>query len=374
METEAYRLWTNIFNNNILDSYKTERKELKTTSMLITALKLELRNVYQVLELEIAGLNNRLKYKDDLNEQVSIESIDQNNSIKLKNNSNPRACNFELESPDIFRNETLKTECLDISVIDLSVSDEGAEKTENSPTLISKRKKIKTKKKPKSEKIRRNVLNSLDDNSVIVDCTPEVKKISNTRKTGLPKNSSLLSKKKNNTTLTQLFPDLYKRDTISEQKSEVHVTKSNETAKKHSTDHDATEMGITQLLNFINKDTPNKDDTQKHKEDEFSSSQEVDEFSKGLLFDNSLDIESSPKKIMKVLPSVEPIVRGHARKLLKGFSCAQCREFYGSMNLIPEELQKKLDECSKHRYKYQPPDDTLPGIWDMSIPEENALK
>ncbi|XP_057656198.1 uncharacterized protein LOC130893818 [Diorhabda carinulata] len=376
MEIQAHTLWTNLFNNNIFESYKTERKELKITSMLITALQLELRNVYQVLELEISELNNRLKYKDTLKEKVSSSFIDQKNCPELENYSNSYACRteiasgrLELESPDIFRNESLKTECSDISVIDISVSDEVVEKIDSSPTLISKRKKIKIKKKPKCEIIRKNVLKSLDDNSVIVDCTPEVKKMSNTRKTANLKKF----KKKNNSTLTQLFTDLYKRDTVCEKKSKIHSIKSNETGKKSSIDDDATKIGITQLLNFVNEDTPNKDDTQQHKEDKISSKLEVDEFSKALLFDNSLETKSSPKEKIKVLATVEPVVRGHARKLLKGFSCAQCRDFYGSMNLSPEELQKKLDECSKHRYKYQPPDDTYPGIWDMSIPDENRF-
>lgn len=38
-------------------------------------------------------------------------------------------------------------------------------------------------------------------------------------------------------------------------------------------------------------------------------------------------------------------------------------QFYSNMNLSPEKLQKKMDECSKHRYKYKPPEETLPGIF-----------
>lgn len=36
-------------------------------------------------------------------------------------------------------------------------------------------------------------------------------------------------------------------------------------------------------------------------------------------------------------------------------------QFYEALGLSPEELKVKMDECSKHRSKFAPVDDTPPG-------------
>ncbi|XP_071576476.1 uncharacterized protein [Temnothorax nylanderi] len=56
------------------------------------------------------------------------------------------------------------------------------------------------------------------------------------------------------------------------------------------------------------------------------------------------------------------------RAKLKSWDCWECREYYNNLSLPKEELQKRKNQCSRHRYKYERPN-TPEGFWDPEFPE-----
>ncbi|XP_012056769.1 PREDICTED: uncharacterized protein LOC105619861 [Atta cephalotes] len=56
------------------------------------------------------------------------------------------------------------------------------------------------------------------------------------------------------------------------------------------------------------------------------------------------------------------------REKLNGFDCWECRKYYQNLSLSKEELKKRLNQCSRHRHKYERPN-TPEGFWDPEFPE-----
>ncbi|CAH1115000.1 unnamed protein product [Psylliodes chrysocephalus] len=381
METEAFKFWTDIFDTTLLDSYRNERKELQKAAMLITAFQIEIKNVQQSFEKEFSILREQLKRKDEIEEKVKslpaendcVQNSNLNDDI-TELDTNISLQNSDLDTPDIFANSSTSNKSSNSEVIDITLSDVDATNLENSPTLVSKR---KNKSKRQTKKIygdlKKNIFKEVDkENSMLVECTPEVKVKKRTS------NNGFLSKKiKKKSTLTQMFSDISKstKNIFISNQSEFDENQTNSNNTTYLKE-DTTELGITRLLSYINKDeNENPVQNDNSVEDEMDSAQDVDEFSKGILFDEESPVQGSPNKKFKPCESlVEPGLRGKAKKMLKGFSCDKCRYFYGAMKLSPKELQKRIDECSNHRYKYNPPEDTFEGIWDLTIPEEKVKK
>ncbi|XP_012537352.1 uncharacterized protein LOC105837271 isoform X2 [Monomorium pharaonis] len=56
------------------------------------------------------------------------------------------------------------------------------------------------------------------------------------------------------------------------------------------------------------------------------------------------------------------------RAKLNGLDCWECREYYKNLSLSKEELQKRKNQCSRHRHKHERPN-TPEGFWDPEFPE-----
>lgn len=56
------------------------------------------------------------------------------------------------------------------------------------------------------------------------------------------------------------------------------------------------------------------------------------------------------------------------REKLNGWDCWECREYYKNLSLSKEELQKRRNQCSRHRHQYERPK-TPEGFWDPEFPE-----
>ncbi|XP_071574353.1 uncharacterized protein [Temnothorax nylanderi] len=56
------------------------------------------------------------------------------------------------------------------------------------------------------------------------------------------------------------------------------------------------------------------------------------------------------------------------RAKLNGWDCWECREYYKMLSLSKEDLQKRKNQCSRHRSKYERPN-TPQGFWDLEFPE-----
>ncbi|KAL0106095.1 hypothetical protein PUN28_016076 [Cardiocondyla obscurior] len=56
------------------------------------------------------------------------------------------------------------------------------------------------------------------------------------------------------------------------------------------------------------------------------------------------------------------------RAKLNGWDCWECKQYYENLSLPEEELQRRKNQCSRHRSKYKRPD-TPEGFWDPEFPE-----
>lgn len=56
------------------------------------------------------------------------------------------------------------------------------------------------------------------------------------------------------------------------------------------------------------------------------------------------------------------------RAKLNGWDCWEYREYYNNVSLSKEELQKRRNQSSRHRHKYERPN-TPEGFWDPEFPE-----
>lgn len=86
---------------------------------------------------------------------------------------------------------------------------------------------------------------------------------------------------------------------------------------------------------------------------------------------------SPPKKLMNSFDMVPekkkgpdfaykgPVVRGkNERAKLKGWACKDCQLYYENMDLTEEEMQKRMNKCSRHRSKFNERYNTPPGFWN----------
>jgi len=74
----------------------------------------------------------------------------------------------------------------------------------------------------------------------------------------------------------------------------------------------------------------------------------------------------SPKR-MPIRALDPPIRKKSERAKLDGYECNQCVRYYAQFNLPPEELRKRLKNCSRHRARWEP-NKTQPGFWDIDFP------
>ncbi|EZA62426.1 uncharacterized protein LOC105275240 isoform X2 [Ooceraea biroi] len=56
------------------------------------------------------------------------------------------------------------------------------------------------------------------------------------------------------------------------------------------------------------------------------------------------------------------------RAKLDGWDCWECKQYYENLTLSKEELQKRKNQCSRHRQKYEEPM-TPEGFWDVGFPD-----
>ncbi|XP_077271925.1 LOW QUALITY PROTEIN: uncharacterized protein LOC143902683 [Temnothorax americanus] len=59
------------------------------------------------------------------------------------------------------------------------------------------------------------------------------------------------------------------------------------------------------------------------------------------------------------------------RTKLNGWDCWECREYYNNLSLSKKELQKRKNQCSRHRRKYERPN-TPEGFWNPEFPETSG--
>ncbi|XP_024877683.1 DNA endonuclease RBBP8-like [Temnothorax curvispinosus] len=134
---------------------------------------------------------------------------------------------------------------------------------------------------------------------------------------------------------------------------------------------DATVIENSTLVN--NNKTDIEDKTFYLPAEQTGNKNEMDNF-------NLYDIENKPPKKETLLDkfniwskrkdiSEQRNIRCKAeRAKLTGWDCWECREYYNNLSLSKENLQKRKNQCSRHRRKYERPN-TPEGFWNPIFPE-----
>ncbi|XP_066147392.1 uncharacterized protein [Euwallacea fornicatus] len=142
-------------------------------------------------------------------------------------------------------------------------------------------------------------------------------------------------------------------------------------------------MGVTNMVRYINQDTLTHSRTDENIDPDLG-----DSLNSGMLEEQSLcsfqeDYSPEPKKdAIKQLRDLNnflaeaqnvsqeyeaaPVVRGKNRQKLPAWGCVNCAQYYMDQGVKPDDLLV-LKRCMKHRGKYRPREDTLPGYWDMTL-------
>ncbi|MGH0153015.1 UNVERIFIED_CONTAM: hypothetical protein FKN15_023734, partial [Acipenser sinensis] len=78
-----------------------------------------------------------------------------------------------------------------------------------------------------------------------------------------------------------------------------------------------------------------------------------------------LQIPSNKKNASLNFPHVEVVRNKEERRKMHGHTCKECEIYYA--DLPEEERQKKLSACSRHRFRYIPPN-TPENFWEVGFP------
>ncbi|XP_067951612.1 uncharacterized protein [Watersipora subatra] len=89
-----------------------------------------------------------------------------------------------------------------------------------------------------------------------------------------------------------------------------------------------------------------------------------------ILEDKSAEFDMVPKKAKY---EIGQVVRGKARKHLTGYRCKQCYEYYSTLDLSEDQIQRRLNMVCRHR-AVKPPMETPPNFWNMSIASLDSPK
>ncbi|KAK6185396.1 hypothetical protein SNE40_007641 [Patella caerulea] len=83
-------------------------------------------------------------------------------------------------------------------------------------------------------------------------------------------------------------------------------------------------------------------------------------------FDSSFDRVNKKKGIE--FAHVKVVKKQDERRKLKGHSCKKCYEYYKSTGMSEDEIQSRIQDCSRHRADYIPPD-TPEHFWSIGFPD-----
>ncbi|XP_044271266.1 DNA endonuclease RBBP8-like [Tribolium madens] len=309
MSSNSYEDWISIYNNNIKTTWEAERLELRKISMIYCAFQTELNKLKTSISDEILAVKSELRKRDSFLKRKTFKGLAQSEQftelIQLgKENQTPTSPLKQLDFNDAKTGDFLP----------------------KSPILS-------TKCSPTSPFIFPQVPETpkCDDSNIlecsIIENTPVVKPKKRTKPSFMTqKRQKLKNKTKQETTLTQMFLQPRKEKEI---------------------DSNMPSMTLNEMINLINDSSGSETEAELE----------------------PLEVTTEPKKSpIRESPEVafEEVVRGKARKKLKGWSCHECRDYYEVLNLPPDELEKRKNECSRHRRKFQR-NETYEGFWDLTF-------
>ncbi|XP_044754777.1 uncharacterized protein LOC123313813 [Coccinella septempunctata] len=338
--------WIQLFDEKNFENLKEESQPLRAITMLYITIKKEFQKVEIALGNELQTYKQSLEAKhckDVKKEQVEDDIISVPSSPEkcFKNSSSNISKNTKilLKSPTFDRHRKANFKKMRKPLCASNIS--GVFPLKNNDMFTSGKKNLSSKV----------IVNASDDDdmfdSSVIGATPEVdisKRTKNTihtqrKKIHLKRNLSGTS----STTLTQIFSGMISKD--------------------NDEKDDTTMMDIDEILEKVENAENIDESVNKFKNISASKNLKVHDS-----FVEDYDKIPEPKAEPSNPFVYKETVRGNEKKKLKGWSCKDCEHFYKGMNLSDKELEKKMNECSKHKSKFKPDEDTIPGYWDLSIP------
>jgi hypothetical protein len=379
MSLSSYEDWVSIYNQEIKGVWEEERKELRKVAMIYCAFQLELDRVKDYLSNELSIVKSELKKRDFLQKCKNFKGLAESEYFgeliePEKENKTPehvpfrkidlnsiKSEEFFIESPNTAafvqqrsppptprQNETATS-----PVINKNRFGRSKRKNSTSPSCLPP---LVIDKTPKLEITKSHEFKTPKDcnDSNIMECsiienTPNIKSTKRAKMSLLKSrtNKSKLNKSKQATTLTQMF--LKPR-------------------KQKQVDSNLASMSINEMIDLINESSSDADtDESDATVDNLELPQPEEQVPEDLAtfvekYDKIPEKKDGDSKF-----AYEEVVRGKERKKLKGWSCKECQAYYECLNLPPEELEKKKNDCSRHRHKFQPREETYAGFWDLTF-------
>ncbi|KAK9892871.1 hypothetical protein WA026_022551 [Henosepilachna vigintioctopunctata] len=325
--------WMELFDKKNFENFEYVPKELKKAAMLFNTLKNEFRRVEVSLSQKMETLQSAYLSKTNVNIISDFEKCNPLSIISspTKENISNRVTNIPdtktlLKSPTLNRHRTKQN---------LKKVRQFNPPSFSSGLLSHTKLNILTSKTLTSDN--KTLSDTVEDNDIL-DCsiiatTPNINIKKYNSKRISPRKRLKSTSTLKNTTLTQIF---------------------NEIDSKQENTKDESMIGIDEIIDKIDCQ-----ETQLNIPEDINMSSFVADYDK-----LPPVISNSPKEKY----AFKETVRGKEKKKLKGWSCKDCEDFYKLMNLSERELEKKMDECSKHRSRFKPDEETIPGYWDLSIP------
>ncbi|KYB25364.1 uncharacterized protein LOC103314324 isoform X2 [Tribolium castaneum] len=328
MPSDSYKDWISIYSDDIKTTWEAERSELRKICMIYCAFQTELNRLKTTLNDEISSVKAELQKRDLLLKRKTFKGLAQSEQftelIQLgKENQSPSLKQLNDSKSEAFLIESPNT-CAFV-------------KSPPSPILSTR-----TKHSPPSF----NKTPKCDDSNImecsIIEDTPDVKPKKRPKLT--QKRQKLKNRSRQDTTLTQMFLKPRKPKEI---------------------DSNLPSMSLDAMINLINESSGSETDDELMGPPDGRESPDKEPEPADVTIDG-LEPRDSPVKEEAPKIAFEEVVRGKQRKKLKGWSCQECENYYGALNLPPEELEKRKNECSRHRRRFKR-NETYRGFWDLTF-------
>ncbi|KAL1491340.1 hypothetical protein ABEB36_011949 [Hypothenemus hampei] len=358
--SNAFEQWQQLFDDKASKVWQEEPLSLlKNLSMIIYCVNKEMKHIQDVLQnkyIDFRSLIDKKHFKINTSvnlTKIETPSISQSTSKAFfQSEKSPNLSSAKsLNNIDSFSNLVI------ISDDDFSKSPKIKTKHRMTNRFLQNRKLIKENApiepyhKTSSNFKNKVTLQKLDSDldCSVVQCTP-VK-------------SSMRSWKKHK-------PPSVKKQSEKQNSPKTRV----QTEKSQHHKSDQSSMGITKMLHYINQ--VNKTIEESEEDDDCTPTLFLNEsndsaLNSGMIEDNAniTNLNNFLAKAQKISDQQTPepgVVRGKLRQALPGWSCKECEDFYLKQGLNADEILA-LNKCTRHRGRYMPREDTVPGFWDMDM-------
>ncbi|XP_042871243.1 serine/arginine repetitive matrix protein 1-like [Penaeus japonicus] len=155
-------------------------------------------------------------------------------------------------------------------------------------------------------------------------------------------------------------PSPEKKNRSPAKKRRVEGIKAGETGSKREQ-----VLGLDELLEQVNTSPSSAKGQAAKSRDESPGQRKVSlRKNKREFFDNSFDVVPQKNEEPGYAYLGDVVRKRDARKQLQGWGCRECEKWYEHQDLDPEERQRLMNKCSRHRSKHNPVTNTPKHFWD----------